>query len=47
MEKKKLDSKAILEKSRRAKEKTRTKALDKKLGKSKASAKFHKVNFNG
>lgn len=47
MEKKKMDSRLILEKSRKAKEKRNTKALQKKIGKPKETAKFHKVNFNG
>lgn len=46
-EKKKLDTKALLEKSRAAKTQPRSKAFDKKLGKKKNSDKFGKVNFNG
>ncbi|MEG0360252.1 MAG: hypothetical protein RSC10_07175 [Longicatena sp.] len=46
-EKKKIDTMAILERSKKAKEKPRSKALDKKLGKGKNKAKFNKVNFNG
>lgn len=47
-EKKKLDTKALLAQSRKAKEKPRSKALDKKLGKKlKSSGRFSKVNFNG
>lgn len=46
-EKKTVDTKALLEKSRKAKEKPHSKALDKKLGKQKNGAKFGKVNFNG
>ena len=42
-EKKKLDTKALLERSRKAK----SKALQKTLGKQKNNAKFSKVNFNG
>lgn len=47
-EKKKIDTKALLEKSRSAKVKPHSKTLDKKLGKKlKSSGRFHKVNFNG
>lgn len=46
-EQKKVDTKALLEKSRAAKQKPQSKALEKKLGKVKNSAKFGKVNFNG
>ena len=46
-EKKKLDTKALLERSRKAKSKTQRKALQKTLGKQKNNAKFSKVNFNG
>lgn len=46
-EKKKIDTKALLEQSRKAKEKPHTKAMDIKLGKSKKNAKFNKVNFSG
>lgn len=46
-EKKKIDTKAILEQSRKSKEKPHSKAMDRKLGKSKKNAKFNKVNFNG
>lgn len=46
-EKKKLDTKALLEQSRAAKAKPQSKAMEKKLGKQKNSAKFGKVNFNG
>ena len=46
-EKKKVDTKAILERSRQAKNKPASKMLEKKLGKKKNSAKFGKVNFNG
>lgn len=47
-EKKRIDTKALLEKSRTAKVKPHSKSLDKKLEKkSKSSGKFHKVNFNG
>lgn len=37
----------LLEQARKAKQKPRTKALEKTLGKGKSSAKFNKVNFNG
>lgn len=44
---KKFDTKALLEKSRKAKSKPQSKTLAKKLGKQKNNAKFNKVNFNG
>lgn len=46
-EKKKVDTKAILERSRKAKQNSQSKALEKKLGKKKNNARFGKVNFNG
>lgn len=46
-EKKKVDTKALLEKSRAAKATPQSKAMQKKLGKAKNGAKFNKVNFNG
>lgn len=46
-EKKKVDTKAILERSRKAKQGPQSKALEKKLGKKKNNARFGKVNFNG
>lgn len=46
-EKKKIDTKALLEQSRQAKNKPMTKAMNKKLGKGKNNAKFNKVNFSG
>lgn len=46
-EKKKVDTKALLERSRKAKMKTQSKELQKTLGKQKNNAKFSKVNFNG
>lgn len=46
-EKKKVDTAALLARSRKAKEKPQSKMLEKKLGKKKNNAKFGKVNFNG
>lgn len=46
-DKKKVDTKALLEQSRQAKQNQKSKALEKKLGKQKNGAKFGKVNFNG
>lgn len=46
-EKKKIDTKALLAQSRKAKEKPQTKAFGKMVGKQKSGAKFGKVNFNG
>ncbi len=47
MEKKKIDVKELLERSRANKQQMQTKALKKTLGKKKNGAKFGKVNFNG
>lgn len=47
MSNQKIDTKALLEKSRQAKKKPQSKALERKLGKRKNNAKFDKVNFNG
>lgn len=46
-EKKKIDTKALLEQSRKARKKTQSKAMERKLGKGKNNAKFNKVNFSG
>lgn len=46
-EQKKVDTKALLEQSRKAKQTPKSKTLEKKLGKQKNGAKFGKVNFNG
>lgn len=45
MEKKKIDTKAILERSRKAKQKNTN--LDKVVKKAKNNDKFRRVNFNG
>lgn len=45
-EKKKKDTKKLLEQSRKAKQ-PRSNALERKLGKQKNRAKFGKVNFSG
>lgn len=47
MAEKKSKSELLLERARKAKQKPRTKALEKTLGKGKNNAKFDKVNFNG
>ena len=46
-EKKKLDTKALLEKSRSVKQKPQGSLLERKLKNKKNGAKFGKVNFNG
>ena len=46
-EKKKKTSAELLQQARKAKQKPRTKALEKTLGKGKNNARFNKVNFNG
>ena len=46
-EKKKKTSAELLEQARKAKQKPRTKALEKTLGKGKNNARFNKVNFTG
>lgn len=46
-EKKKADTKALLEKSRMAKQKPQGAMLERKLKNKKSGAKFGKVNFNG
>ena len=46
-DKKKKSTAELLEQARKAKQKPRTKALEKTMGKGKNSAKFNTVNFNG
>ncbi|MGX8850342.1 hypothetical protein [Amedibacillus sp. YH-ame10] len=46
-EQKKVDTKALLERSRQAKSKPQSKMLEKKLGRKKNMDKFGKVNFSG
>ncbi len=46
-EKNKKRTEELLKQARKAKQKPRTKALEKTLGRGKNSAKFNKVNFNG
>lgn len=46
-EQKKKRSMELLERSRSAKKKPHSKALERKLGKGKNNAKFDKVNFSG
>ena len=46
-EKKKKSTAELLEQARKAKQKPRTKAMEKTLGKGKNNARFNKVNFSG